>query len=85
MTITNFMRTIPPDDRITPRQRELMRYLVGYQKKNGIAPTMRELTLAMGVSSKGSIAVMVDRLIKKGLLEKTGGAVRGLHVRGPLS
>ena len=81
MTVTSFMRKIPRDARITHRQRELMMYLADYEKKNGIAPTVREMTLALGLSSKGSVHVMVNRLIRKGLLKRDHKAVRGVHLR----
>lgn len=60
----------------TARQAEALRLVAAYLAEHGCSPTLREIGRAMGV---GSIEEHVDRLERKGLLERTG-ARRGLVV-----
>jgi SOS-response transcriptional repressor LexA len=69
------------DDRITPRQREFLEFIATYEKLHGYSPTFREISIGMDVASKGTVSVMVKKLVKSGMIERRDNAVRGLHVR----
>lgn len=66
---------------LTPRQREFMEFINAYEEEAGVPPTYREIALGMDVVSKGSITVMIDRLLKAGVITRDEkGALRGLKV-----
>jgi repressor LexA len=77
----NFMRRIPAGERISVRQQEFLEFLAGYEKKNGVSPTFREIARGMQITSKGSVSAMIDLLVRKGVLDRQDRVVRGLHVR----
>ena len=66
---------------LSERQREFMEFLERYEREHGVGPTFREIALGMGVVSKGSITVMIDRLLRHGVITRDEkGAIRGLKV-----
>jgi repressor LexA len=77
----NFMRRLPAGERISVRQQEFLEFLAGYEKRNGVSPTFREIALGMNITSKGSVSAMIDMLVKKGVVQRDDRVVRGLHVR----
>jgi len=65
---------------LSERQNEFLAYIRCYEAKYGQGPTYREIALAMNVTSKGTVSAMVNMLLSKGAVAKSGTA-RGLTVR----
>lgn len=55
---------------LTPHQRTVLNYVVEFQQKRGYSPSLSDLALAFGVSSKNAIAKVVNALVREGQLEK---------------
>ena len=55
---------------LTPHQRTVLNYIVEFQRKRGYSPSLSDLALAFGVSSKNAVAKVVNVLTREGHLEK---------------
>ena len=55
---------------LTPHQRTVLNYIVEFQHKRGYSPSLSDLALAFGVSSKNAIAKVVNALVREKQLEK---------------
>ena len=62
------------------RQRQIFDYIVQYIQKFGTSPTLQEIADAIGVSSLATVHEHLQNLIRKGLIRKYEGAVRGIEV-----
>ena len=62
------------------RQKEILDFISQYIQKNGYSPTLQEIAEAMGLSSLATVHEHLQTLVKKGVLRKYEGAVRGLEV-----
>lgn len=75
-------------DQLPPRQKQLLDFIATYQDQRGIPPTLREIGEALGIRSTNGVSDHIKSLLKKGYLERVGGArtSRGVrladHVRG---
>ncbi len=55
---------------LTPHQRTVLNYITEFQSKRGYSPSLADLATAFGVSSKNSIAKVVNTLVNAKFLEK---------------
>jgi len=55
---------------LTPHQRTVLNYIVEFQHKRGYSPSLSDLAVAFGVSSKNAIAKVVNVLVREKQLEK---------------
>lgn len=55
---------------LTPHQRTVLNYITEFQNKRGYSPSLADLAIAFGVSSKNSIAKVVNTLVHEKQLEK---------------
>ncbi len=62
------------------RQRELLEFLKQFIHKNGFSPTLQEIADAMNVSSLATIHEHLQSLVKKGIIKRYEGAVRGIEI-----
>jgi len=62
------------------RQKEIVDYISQYIQKNNSSPTLQEIASAMGLSSLATVHEHINTLVKKGVLRKYEGAVRGLEI-----
>ena len=62
------------------RQRELMEFLRLFITKNGFSPTLQEIADAMNLSSLATVHEHLQALIKKGLIKRYEGTVRGIEI-----
>jgi repressor LexA len=62
------------------RQRELLDFLKQYILKHNHSPTLQEIADAMGVSSLATVHEHLQSLVKKGLIKRYEGAVRGIEI-----
>jgi repressor LexA len=65
--------------KVTDRQREFLTFLRDYRKKHGRPPTYREIGIALGITSKGTVSSMVGRLRSEGLIRHEIGVRRGIR------
>jgi len=62
------------------RQRQIIDYIKQYISKFGSSPTLQEIADALGVSSLATVHEHLATLVKKGVVKKYQGAVRGIEV-----
>jgi len=57
---------------LSPRQNELLEFLVGYMDQRGVAPSYRECGEAMGIGSTNAVSDHIKALERKGYVERVG-------------
>lgn len=75
----NIIRTAMPVT-LYKRQRELLDFLRQYISKHGFSPTLQEIADAMDLASLATVHEHLKALVKKGLIKKFEGAVRGIEI-----
>ncbi len=68
---------------LTRRQQEIYEFLLDHLHEFPHAPTLDELCIALGLSSKGSLHKQVQALIDAGLVAPTNNLRRGIHLIEP--
>lgn len=69
---------------LSPRQREILEFIVSAIDTTGVVPTYREIGAALGIGSTNGVSDHIKALERKGYLERTGGrgSPRSLRVTG---
>lgn len=62
------------------RQREILDFVSQFIQKHGFSPTLQEIADALGLSSLATVHEHLKALVKKGVVKKYQGAVRGIKV-----
>lgn len=62
------------------RQRQIVDFIAQYIQKQGYSPTLQDIADAIGVSSLATIHEHLQALVKKGVIRKYEGAVRGIEL-----
>lgn len=62
------------------RQRQIVDFIGQFIQKNGYSPTLSEIAGAIGVSSLATVHEHLQALIKKKIIRKYEGAVRGIEL-----
>lgn len=62
------------------RQRQIVEFISQYIQKNGYSPTLQDIADAIHVSSLATIHEHLQALVKKGVIRKYEGAVRGIEL-----
>lgn len=62
------------------RQKQILDFIRQYIDKYGYAPTLSNIAEAIGVSSLATVHEHLGSLVKKGVIKKYEGAVRGIEV-----
>ena len=66
---------------LTPRQTEILRLIETHVENSGFPPTRAEICAAMGFSSPNAAETHLRALERKGVIEMTSGASRGIRLR----
>lgn len=62
------------------RQRQLVDFIAQFIQKNGFSPTLQEMADAIGVSSLATVHEHLQALIRKGVIKRYEGTVRGIEL-----
>src|SRR5579859_5436243 len=62
------------------RQRQIVDFIAQFIQKNGYSPTLQEIANAIGVSSLATVHEHLQALIRKKVIRKYEGAVRGIEL-----
>src|SRR5260221_6559038 len=62
------------------RQKQILEFIKKYIDKYGYSPTLGEIAEAMGVSSLATVHEHLQALVKKGIIKKFDGVVRGIEI-----
>ncbi|MCS7160582.1 MAG: transcriptional repressor LexA [Gemmatales bacterium] len=66
---------------LTPRQREIYRFIRQYAQEHGYVPTVREIARHFGIRSPNGAVCHLRALERKGLLERQRGQARAMVLR----
>lgn len=66
--------------RLTERQNEYLRTIAQLIEKNGYPPTVREVGKALGIKSSSTVAGMLQRLQRHGLIEQAPESPRTIRL-----
>ena len=66
---------------LSPRQKELLEFLVASVEQRGIVPTYREIGAALGIGSTNAVSDHLKALIRKGYVERVGQPGRPRSLR----
>lgn len=62
------------------RQRQIVDFIAQFIQKNGYSPTLQEIADSIGVSSLATVHEHLQALIRKKVIKKFDGAVRGIEL-----
>ena len=62
------------------KQKQILDYISQYIQMNGSSPTLQEIANAMGLSSLATVHEHLQALVKKQLIRRYEGAVRGIEL-----
>lgn len=62
------------------RQREILDFVSQFIQKKGFSPTLQEIADALELSSLATVHEHLEALVKKGVVKRYQGAVRGIKV-----
>ncbi len=62
------------------RQRQILDFIRQYIQKNDYSPTLQQIAEAIGVSSLATVHEHLSSMVKKGVIKKFEGAVRGIDI-----
>ncbi len=65
---------------IYKKQKQILDYISQYIQINGSSPTLQEIASAMGLSSLATVHEHLQALVKKGLIKRYEGVVRGIEI-----
>lgn len=62
------------------RQKQILDFIRQYIQKNGFSPSLQEIAKAINVSSLATVHEHLASMIKKGVIRRYHGAVRGIEI-----
>lgn len=67
---------------LAPRQAAALSFIRRHIAEHEISPSLEEIRVQLGVSSRSAAAELIDKLERKGFIEREAGKYRGLRVLG---
>lgn len=67
---------------LAPRQAAALSFIRRYIAEHEFSPSLEDIRAQLGVSSRNAVAELIDKLERKGLIEREPGSRRGLRVIG---
>jgi repressor LexA len=67
-------------DKLSERQRNILRFMDKYVDDNGFPPTIREIGKATGIDSTSVVNYNLNKLVQAGFLERAEAKSRGLRL-----
>ncbi|HOQ14271.1 MAG TPA: transcriptional repressor LexA [Bacillota bacterium] len=68
---------------LAPKERAMYEYIAASIKQNGFAPSIRDISSALGIKSTSTVHTYLTRLEEKGYIQKEGGKSRTLRTSAP--
>lgn len=62
------------------RQKQILDFISQYIQKNGYSPTLQQIAEALGVHSLATVHEHLTAMVKKGIIRRFEGAVRGIEI-----
>lgn len=71
---------MPDKEKLTKRQREILRYILSEVRRRGYPPSVREIGKAVGLSSSSTVHAHLNNLERKGYLRRGQSLPRAIEV-----
>jgi repressor LexA len=68
---------------LSPRQQEMLDFIVSVIDQRGVPPSYREIGSALGIGSTNGVSDHIKALLRKGYLERVGGRGNSRSLRVP--
>jgi repressor LexA len=68
-------------EELSPRQREILDFVMSAVEQDGVVPSYREIGAALGITSTNAVSDHLKALIRKGYLERVGDPGRPRSLR----
>ena len=65
---------------LTQRQSEVLEYIAGYWRENGMSPTYQEIADHFGMASKFGVVRHIEALVQKGHVQRSGSTARSFRL-----
>lgn len=67
-------------EHLTPKEQAMLNFIVDNIRKNGYSPSIRDIRTALDIKSTSTVHTYLERLEKKGYIQKENGKSRTLRV-----
>jgi repressor LexA len=71
-------------NKLSERQRNILRYIEDYVENNGFPPTIRQIGEHTGINSTSVVNYNLNKLVNAGYLSRSSHVSRGLRLTGPV-
>lgn len=71
-------------NKLSERQRNMLRYIEKYTSDNGFPPTIRQIGENTGINSTSVVNYNLNKLVQAGYLTRSQHVSRGLRLNGPV-
>lgn len=71
-------------NKLSERQRNILRYMDQYMDDNGFPPTIRQIGEATGINSTSVVNYNLNKLVQAGYLSRSSHVARGLRLVGDI-
>jgi repressor LexA len=71
-------------NKLSERQRNILRYIEDYVDNNGFPPTIRQIGEHTGINSTSVVNYNLNKLVNAGYLSRSSHVSRGLRLTGPV-
>lgn len=71
-------------NKLSERQRNILRYMDKYMGENGFPPTIRQIGEATGINSTSVVNYNLNKLVQAGYLSRSSHVARGLRLTQPV-
>src|SRR6185436_9179894 len=71
-------------NKLSERQRNMLRYIEKYLQDNGFPPTIRQIGENTGINSTSVVNYNLNKLVQAGYLTRSQHVSRGLRLTGPV-
>lgn len=65
---------------LTPRQQDLLRFVIGFQEAKGFSPSFKEIATGIGLKGTAQVSRQLDALEERGAIRRLVGRARAIEV-----
>ncbi len=69
-------------NQLEPKEKQVYDYIKETIRSNGYAPSIRDICTALGIRSTSTVHTCLDRLERKGFIQKENGKSRAIRIEG---
>ncbi len=70
---------------LTPRQQDLLRFVIGFQEAKGFSPSFKEIAIGIGLKSTAQVSRQLDALEERGAIRRLIDRARAIEVLEPIA